>query len=407
MRAGPAFGHSLVPEAAASAYISAMSDAGPYDVIVVGMGGMGSAAAFHLAARGLRVLALERHSPGHGYGSSHGLSRIIRLAYFEHPAYVPLLRRAFALWRELEVGLDEPLLHVTGSLDVGAEGSDVFDGSRRSCLEHGLPHETLDSRALAHRFPGWRPAPDMMAVLQPDGGFLTPERCIATHAARAAALGATIREHEAVLEWKAGGGTVTVRTDRGTYEAGQLVLAAGPWMGSLVPALRARLAVERQVVGWFEISEPALFAPSAFPVFVLDAEDGRYYGFPEYGAPGFKIGKYHHRHERVDPDTMDRLCRPEDEATLRAAVSRHFPSANGALRASSTCLFTNTPDEHFIVDRAPGAPEVLLVSPCSGHGFKFCSVIGEICADLVTRDATAHDISLFRLARFAPGAATA
>ena len=374
-----------------------------YDVIVVGVGGMGSAAAFHLASRGLRVLALDKHALGHAFGSSHGLTRIIRLAYFEHPSYVPLLRRAFALWRELERGLDEPLLHVTGSLDVGREGSDVFDGSLRSCREHGLPHETLDATALRARFPGWVPDPDMMAVHQPDGGFLCAERCIAAHADRAVAAGATIRKHERVLEWKAGGGMVTVRTDRGAYEAGQLVLAAGPWMGALFPDLRARLVPERQVVGWFEIARPALFTPAAFPVFVLDAEDGRYYGFPEYGTPGFKIGRYHHRHEVVDPDTIDRVCHPDDEATLRAAVARHFPSANGALHASSTCMFTNTPDEHFVIDRAPGAPEVLLVSPCSGHGFKFASVIGEICADLVSRGATSHDIALFGLARFAAG----
>ncbi len=372
-----------------------------YDVIVVGVGGMGSAAACHLAARGLRVLALERYALGHQYGSSHGVTRIIRLAYFEHPSYVPLLRRAFALWRELERGLDEPLLYVTGSLDVGRAGSGVFEGSARSCREHGLPHETLDAQALRARFPGWRPAPDMMAVYQPDGGFLASERCIAAHAARAAALGATIREHEPVLEWNAGGGKVTVRTDRATYEAGQLVLAAGPWMGALVPELRARLVPERQVVGWFDIAEPSRFAPGAFPVFVLDADEGRYYGFPEYGVPGFKIGRYHHRHEVVDPDTVDRVCHPADEAALHAAVARYFPCADGAMRSSSTCMFTNTPDEHFIIDRAPSAPEVLLVSPCSGHGFKFSSVIGEICADLVTRGTTAHDISLFGLSRFA------
>ena len=372
-----------------------------YDVIVAGVGGMGSAATFHLASRGLRVLALEKHALGHGYGSSHGVTRIIRLAYFEHPSYVPLLHRAFTLWRELERGLDEPLLHVTGSLDVGREGSGVFDGSLRSCRAHGLAHETLDARALRARFPGWRPEPHMMAVHQPDGGFLGPERCMVTHAERATALGATIREHEPVLEWKAGRGMVTVRTNRATYDAGQLVLAAGPWMGALAPELRARLVPERQVVGWFDIAEPSRFAPRAFPVFVLDADEGRYYGFPEYGVPGFKIGKYHHRHEVVDPDTVDRVCHPADEATLRAAVSRYFPAANGALRSASTCMFTNTPDEHFIIDRAASAPEVLLVSPCSGHGFKFCSVIGEICADLVTRGTTSHDISLFGLSRFA------
>jgi sarcosine oxidase len=172
-------------------------------------------------------------------------------------------------------------------------------------------------------------------------------------------------------------------------------------MSDLAPVLAPLLAPERQVLGWFGIDDVPAFAPSAFPVFILEAAEGMYYGFPEYGVPGMKIGKYHHRGERVHPNTMDRACHAADEAALREATSRYFPQANGALLQSAACIFTNTPDEHFIIDRAPGHPEVLLVSPCSGHGFKFASVIGEICADLVTRGATTHDIGLFSLSRFA------
>ncbi|WP_373068328.1 N-methyl-L-tryptophan oxidase [Gemmatimonas sp.] len=370
------------------------------DVIVVGVGGMGSAVTYQLAARGLRVLALEQHDLGHGFGSSHGLTRIIRLAYFEDPSYVPLLRRAFALWRELEKGLEEPLLHVTGGLDVGFAGSLVFEGSLRSCREHKLSHEVLDATALAARFPGWHPAPNAMAVYQPDAGFLTPERCIRAYVDRARSHGATIHIHEKVLGYTASNGRVRVRTDRAEYEAAQLVLTAGPWMADLAPSLQPLLAPERQVLGWFDIADHARFAPTAFPVFVLEAAEGTYYGFPEYGVPGFKIGRYHHRDERIHPDTMDRAVHAADEAVLRQAVARYFPDANGAMQSSAACIFTNTPDEHFIIDRAPDMPEVLLVSPCSGHGFKFCSVIGEICADLVQHGTTSHDIALFRLARF-------
>lgn len=372
-----------------------------FDVIVVGVGGMGSAAAYHLAARGQRVLALERHELAHTFGSSHGLSRIIRLAYFEDPSYVPLLRRAFALWRDLEAGLPAPLLHVTGGLDVGWAGSPVFDGSLESCRVHELAHEVLDAQALAARYPAWRPAPDTMAVFQPDAGFLTPERCILAHAARAEAHGAVIHTRERVLEVTTSVGAVTVRTDRGTYSAGQAVLTTGPWMGDLVPAVRGVLSPERQVVGWFGIADQAAFAPARFPVFVMDAEEGQFYGFPQHEVPGFKIGKYHHRFEQVHPDTMSRDCGPDDEQALRAAVSRYFPGADGPLQHAAPCLFTNTPDEHFLIDRAPGAPELLLVSACSGHGFKFSSVVGEICADLVTRGATTHDIGLFGVGRFA------
>lgn len=378
-----------------------------YDVIVVGLGGMGSAAAAHLARRGQRVLSLEQHSLGHAYGSSHGLTRIIRLAYFEDPSYVPLLRRAFELWRELERGLEEPLLHVTGGLDVGAAGSTVFEGSLRSCQAHDLPHEVLDADAIGRRFPGWRPASELLAVWQPDAGFVTPERCIAQHAAVAAASGADLRTGVRVRAVTPRSGRVEVCTDQETFEAGQVVLTAGPWMGDLAPALAPLLVPERQVLGWFEIENRPAFAPSAFPVWVMEAAEGVFYGFPEYQVPGFKIGKYHHRFERVHPDTMDRGCHAEDEAALRACTARYFPEANGALLSSAACLFTNTPDEHFIIDRAPGAPEVLLVSPCSGHGFKFASVVGEICADLVTTGGTAHDIGLFSLGRLASAGAGA
>jgi sarcosine oxidase len=372
-----------------------------FDVIIVGLGGMGSAAAYHCARRGLRVLGIEQFPLGHAMGSSHGLTRIIRLAYFEDPSYVPLLRRAFALWRELEQGLSEPLLHVTGGLDVGPAGGIVFEGSRRSCLEHHLPHEVLDSADLARRYSGWRPSPELKAVFQPDAGFVTPERCIERHAAGAEAAGATLHTGERVIEVTPTASGVRVRTDRSNYEAGQAIVTAGPWMGDLAPSLNPLLEPERQVLGWFDITAPQDFAPSAFPVFVLEAAEGTFYGFPEYGVPGFKIGKYHHLYERVHPDTMDRTCHPADEAALRLATARYFPTANGVLRSSATCMFTNTPDEHFVIDRAPEAANVLLVSPCSGHGFKFSSVIGEVCADLVQRGETAHDIGLFSLGRFA------
>ncbi len=376
-----------------------------WDVIVVGLGGMGTAAAAHLAARGQRVLGLEQYALGHRFGSSHGLTRIIRLAYFEDPSYVPLLRRAFELWRELEAGLDEPLLHVTGGLDVGAAGSTVFEGSLRSCREHALPHSVLSGRELMQRFPGWHDANDLMAVWQPDAGFLAPERCIAQHAARAVAAGADLRSGLRVREIVSRPGRVSVHTDDGVFEAGQVVLTAGAWTADLLrdlaPSLARVLVPERQVLGWFGIGNREAFAPSAFPVFVLEALEGTFYGFPEYDVPGFKIGKYHHRHERVHPDSLDRVVHAEDESALRGATSRYFPDANGAMLSSATCMFTNTPDEHFVIDRAPNAPEVLVVSACSGHGFKFASVVGEICGELVTRGATRHDIGLFGMSRFA------
>jgi sarcosine oxidase len=365
---------------------------------------MGSAALYHLARRGVRVLGLERFDVPHEQGSSHGVTRIIRLAYYEHPAYVPLLRRAYALWRELEEAAGERLLHITGSVDAGPPGGAVFEGSRRSCEVHGLPHEVLTGAQLTRRFPGYRLPPEIMAVLQPEGGFLLPERCIVAHVRAAQALGAEVHARERVLSWEPRAGGVRVRTDRGTYEAGRLVVAAGAWAGALVPALAGLAVPERQVLAWFQPRRPERFAPERFPVFNLQLAEGRYYGLPVFGVPGFKVGRYHHLGERVDPERVDREPHPADEAVLRAFAARYFPDGAGPTMALKVCLFTNTPDEHFVLDLHPEHPQVVLASPCSGHGFKFCSVVGEILADLAQQGTTAHDVGLFRLSRFAGGA---
>jgi sarcosine oxidase len=362
---------------------------------------MGSAAACHLARRGLRVLALEQFVPGHDRGSSHGLTRIIRLAYHEHPSYVPLMRRAFELWRDLEAAEPVPLLHVTGSLDIGREGSRVLEGSRSSCEAHGLRHEVLASSEVRARFPGYELPDEYHAIFQPDGGFLEPERCIAAHVSQALALGATVRTRGRVHGWRERDGGVEVRSGSETFHAAQVVLCGGPWIPGLVPRLAPVLTVERQVVAWFAVDDRARFTPQVFPVFNLLSDHGHFYGFPEFGVPGFKVGRYHHRSERADADHPDREVRTADEAVLRDCVRECFPAASGALLRASTCLFTNAPDEHFIIDRVPESPAAIVVSACSGHGFKFCSVIGEIVADLVVTGRTGHDISGFRLSRFA------
>jgi len=371
-----------------------------YDVIVLGVGGMGSAAAYHLAKRGQRVLALERFAIPHEMGSSHGFTRIIRLAYFEHPSYVPLLRRAYELWGELEQEHGQQLLHVTGSIDAGPPGSRTFEGSRHSCKVHSLPHEILTSAQLSQRFPGFRLPRELLALLQPDGGFLVPERCILAHATLAALHGAEVRSQERVMGWETTGAGVRVTTEHAVYEAGQLVVTAGSWTKTMIPSLSPMLSPERQVLAWFDIADPGLFAPSRFPVFNLDFDDHHWYGFPEHGTPGFKIGCYHHLREQVDPDALDRnIVTARDLSLLRDLVHRCFPAADGNPLLTKVCLFTNTPDEHFILDRLPEAPAVVVASACSGHGFKFCSVVGEIVADLVERDVTQHDMTLHRLGR--------
>jgi sarcosine oxidase len=330
-------------------------------------------------------------------GSSHGLTRIIRLAYYEHPSYVPLLRRAFELWRDLESRTSEKLLHVTGAIDAGPPGARVFEGSRLSCELHELRHEILTSAQLRKRFPAYRLPAHYLAVFQPDGGFLLPERCIQAHLSLARAAGAEIRLGIRALSWEPTSHGVVVRADNMMFEAAQMVVCAGAWTSQLVPELSSLLTPERQVLGWFEVSDHALFAPDRFPVFVMNTEEGHYYGFPEFGVPGFKLGKYHHLGGQTDPDSVDRAIRPADEAALRGFAKRCFPAGTGRTLMAKVCMFTNTPDEHFIIDRLPSSPQALVVSACSGHGFKFCSVIGEIVADLVERDATVHEIGWLKL----------
>ncbi len=370
----------------------------PYDVIVVGVGGMGSAAAWQLARRGQRVLGLERFDIPNARGSSHGVSRIIRLPYYEDPSYVPLLRRAYELWHEAEAASGAELLVTTGSIDAGPEDDELFQGALASARQHRLEHTVLTGAEVNARFPGYRLPAAHRAVFQPDGGLIASERAIVTHVALAQAAGATIRARERVLGWEARAGGVVVTTDQGHYEAGRLVLCAGAWMAELAAPL-ARLAMpERQVLAWLQPNRPELFGADRFPVFNLQVDEGRYYGFPIYEVPGFKFGRYHHQCETGAADTLLREPDLVDEALLREFAGRYFPDGNGPTMALRACMFTNTPDEHFVLDRHPDHAQVVLASPCSGHGYKFCSVVGEILADLAIGDgSTRHDIGFLRL----------
>jgi len=372
---------------------------GRYDAIVVGVGGMGSAASYYLARRGKRVLGLERFGIPHSMGSSHGHTRIIRLAYYEHPSYVLLLQRAYELWREIQQTAGERLLHITGSVDAGPEDSWVFKGSWESCRLHDLSHEVLTGAELRRRHPGYQPPPDHLALVQPEGGFLTPERCIVSYVEAAQAHGAKIHGHERALEWEPLESGVRVRTDRGVYEAEKLVVTAGAWDGELLDVLEGLAVPERQVLAWLQPTRPELFRPDNFPVFNLLVDEGRFYGFPVHGVPGFKFGKYHHLEEVVDPDGMDRETHGHDEQLLREFAERYFPDGCGPTMDLQACMFTNTPDNHFVIDVHPEYPQVSFASPCSGHGYKFASVVGEIMADLAETGMTRHDISLFRLDR--------
>lgn len=372
------------------------------DVIVVGLGAMGASAAMRLAMRGRSVLGLDVHEPPHQHGSHHGESRIIRKAYYEHPSYVPLLERTFALWSDLEARSKQRLMTLTGGLMIGRPGGELVRGVLESAKQHRLQHTVFSRRQLAERFPVFEVDQDMVAVLEPDAGILYPESCVRSFLDLAKAHGAQLRTGEAVREWHAHPDGVTVTTDRAIYRASRLALAAGAGLGQLVPALRANLLVERQVVLHFKPrAETPRFRPDQLPIFCLEEPDSSFfYGIPDLGN-GMKVGQHHAGATHRSANDVDRSINDQDIGNVREFLAKRMPWGNGSLVSSVVCLYTNTPDMHFAIDHLPGQPGVVVASACSGHGFKFAPVVGEIIADLVEDKRPGFDLSMFGAKRLA------
>jgi sarcosine oxidase len=387
-----------------------------YDVIVVGLGAMGSASAYQLASRGARVLGIEAFTPAHELGSSGGLTRIIRLAYFEHPSYVPLLRAAWELWPHIEAEAGDHLLEVTGGLYIGREGSDVLDGALLSARQHGLAHELLDASESRARFPAIQVDDDMQTLHEPLAGLLFAQRCIAAHLRLAQRHGAELHFEERVSGWQLNpepDGGVTVSTDRGTYSAARIVVSAGAWLPKLMPEFAPSLEVERNVPFWFEpLAQPEIFAGDRLPVWIIELDpEHAFYGFPTLPeqpatdgvaatpAQGAKAAR-HHAGERADPDTVDRTPNEHDEQTVREFMARYMPLANGRRLDAKVCMYTNTPDQNFILGLDPRDERVVIASPCSGHGFKFSNIVGQICADLALDGTTQFDLGFLAPERF-------
>jgi sarcosine oxidase len=345
-------------------------------------------------------LGLDRFAPPHALGSSHGRSRIIREAYFEDPLYVPLVQRAYELWAELERLAGRTLFVRTGGLMLGPPDGLVVAGALRSARAHGLPHETLSAADVHRRVPGMRVTTDMVGVWEPRAGFLVPEAAIGAHLALARVHGAELHDDEPLTTWRVEGDDVVVTTPRATYRAGHLVLAAGAWLPSLLGAAAPPLVVERVVQHWFRPARASdLYAPSRFPIFIAEYAPGRtWYGFPDVGD-GVKAA-LHHQGEPADPDALRRTVAPDEVAYVHALLRAFMPDADGTHVESAVCMYANTPDEHFVVDRHPAHPQVVIASACSGHGFKFSPAIGELLADLALGTAPRFDLAPFRLGRF-------
>jgi sarcosine oxidase len=375
-----------------------------YDVIVIGLGGMGSAAAAALERRGASVLGLEQYPLVHRRGSSHGHTRIIRTAYYEHPAYVPLVRRAFTLWRELEQRTGRRLLTDCPCLNLGPSDGELIRGVRASAKEHALTMEELTTHEITERYPQFRLPEGTAGVLEHAAGYLRVEECVRAHQEDAAATGyVEFRAEEQVVGWKVVGNAVEVRSRTNTFSAGKLIVTAGAWAKALLTELSVPLTVMRQVQLWFTPpSSPHRFDPERFPIFILDSADGAYYGLPMIEQNGVKCARHYGAPELADPSGVDWTVTPTDVEPVSNFMKRHLPGAAGPVTRGEVCLYTLTPDRHFVIDRHPHHPNVSFACGFSGHGFKFAPTVGEILADLTLTGTTSHPIDLFRASRFQP-----
>jgi sarcosine oxidase len=363
-----------------------MTSKDQFDTIVAGVGAMGSAASYQLARRGVKVLGIERFDIPHELGSSGGDTRMIRLSYYEHPDYVPLLRRAYSAWDELGALIGERILERTGALYIGREDGELISGSRRAALEYSIDHQML-SREQRERYTAFDIPVNFAAMFEPDGGFVRSSLAITTMAEQALLAGATLHTRETIVSWHADAHGVEVQTDRGAYRADQLVLTCGAWTGQLATALRVPLRVTRQALLWLWPQHPEQFRIGTFPCWAIEDDvpgfTGMYYGFPMMnGQLGLKIA-LHAPGVVVSPDLIDRSPAPDDLTSIAPLLDKFLPSARGPVTRQKICMYTNSPDGHFIVDRLPGHDNVVIAAGFSGHGFKFAPVIGEALADLV------------------------
>ncbi|MEN0653886.1 MULTISPECIES: N-methyl-L-tryptophan oxidase [Hyphobacterium] len=370
-----------------------------YDSIVIGLGAMGSAAAWQMARRGASVLGLEQFAEGHGKGSSHGRTRVTRRIYSEGSLYMPLLNRAYALWAEMETESGETFLVRTGGLDIAPDGAPSLLNSIACAEAEGIAHEVLDTDSLRARWPEIRVPDGYIAVFAPESGQLRSDAANRWIREAARSCGAELRFETPVLDWRRVGDHIAVETASGTEIAKRVVIAAGAWAGTLLPDIDPALTVERQVVGWFAGLDGRSFNNT--PVFQVEPDDdGRFYIQPGRNGEATKIGLYGHLGERGPEMRQGRAPDSRDEAVLRGGLARWLPAANGPLETLQECRFTRTADDRFIIGQWPEDEAVTLLSPCSGHGYKFAPAIGEAAAQLALGETPAVDLSPFAVTRF-------
>lgn len=371
-----------------------------YDAIVLGCGGFGSAALYHLARRGCRVMGIDSFLPGHGRGSSHGQTRIIRQAYFEHSDYVPLARRAYELWRELEDESGQSLLRICGLMQAGPAQGEVVPGVRSAAEKFGIPIENFTAREATQAFPGFQFSDDQEIVLEPGAGILSVEDCVRTHVDRACNRGARLMIGAAVAHWWSDGKSASVTLTTGeTLEAATLVITPGAWAPQVLQSVPnfPRIEVRRKVVMWHQV-QPGFYDINRNGVtFLLECPYGVFYGFPSMDGATLKCGEHSGGQVVADPLTVDRSLQPDDIAAMRRYLTDHMPQVKAQPERHSVCLYSMSPDGHFIVDRVPRYSNVLFGAGFSGHGFKFTASIGAALAEWADTGRTASPIRFLAL----------
>jgi monomeric sarcosine oxidase len=369
-----------------------------FDVIVIGGGTMGTAVGWALGKRRVRTLVVEQFQHVHSLGSHGGKTRITRHAYAESPDYVPLVDRSEELWLELAAEAACPLLIRTGGLDLQAPGFTLAREAARSLREHQLANDWLDGAEVRQRWPAWSIGDEWEACYSPQTGFLLVEPSLRAMADAARLRGVTFRVQEAVWDWQANAGGVRVRTTQNEYQGSTLVITAGAWAGKVLAGLGLPLTVVRKVLWWFAVRDPARLGLGQFPVFLAEGPPGIIYGLPIHGDPGIKIAN-HSGGDTTSPDNVDRVVRRSEAAEVVEFARMALPDVTEGVLESAVCLYTLTPDRHFIIDRHPAHPNVAIAAGFSGHGFKFAPVIGELLAALAL-DPSSQPIPLFAMSRF-------
>jgi sarcosine oxidase len=372
-----------------------------FDVIVLGLGAHGSSAAYHLSKNDIKVCGIDKFVPPHVFGSSHGESRIIRQAYHESPMYVPLVKDAYTLWNTLENISGKKLLLKTGGLILGNENGMVIKGARLSAETHNVPYEYLNSKEIAKRFPALKPTEDTVAVVEQSAGILFPEKCIKTNLELANKNGARLLFGEAVQSIKQKNNHVEIVTGKNIFQTEKLIVSVGAWLNDLLPELKLPLNIKRQVLFWFRNENKQMqqfIEPEQLPIFIWEYSSPHiFYGFPDLGS-GIKIAP-HHEGQSIHPDLLSKEVYEDEIKQMKNILDKYF-NADTRFSSSDVCMYTNTPDEHFIVDYYPSNKNIIMASPCSGHGFKFSSAIGKMLCDMALEKQLSFDISPFSINRF-------